>query len=433
MKFFLKKNLPMIILIVLSVIPIFRWFFLEPLSFRFSDFNGAMTSFGQITGLLGMMLFALNLVISNRSIFFDKIFSGLHNFYNAHKWLGSLSFSFLLFHPIFLVIKYLSISFYDAAMFLLPGSNFAVTMGIFSLLLMIVLLSVTLYFKIKYHIWMFSHKFMILVFVFAILHVLFISSDISRDVFLKFYILFFSILGLISGFYRSFLRFIFNKDFKYIIKNISILNNNVVDIEMESEKEIMSFKPGQFIFIKFIGEGISSESHPFSISSSSKDSNLKITVKYLGDFTSTLNNLKAGMKAEIEGPFGEFFENRKNKKEIWLAGGVGITPFLSLARSLDVVKNDIYLFYCLRDPNEAVSSKELQDLSLSNNKFHFITWCSNEKGMINADEISKLTNGTIDTDIYLCGPPPFMKGLEGQLISKGVSKSDIYFEEFNFI
>ena len=228
MKF--KKYFPISVLIILSLIPIIRWAFLEPMYFRFADFNSTMTSLGQVTGLLGMTLFALNLIISNRSIFFDRFFTGLHHFYNAHKWMGSFSFSLLLFHPLFLVVRYISISLYDAAMFLLPNGNFAINTGIIALLGMIVLLSVTLYLKIKYNIWRFSHKFMVFVFVLAILHVLLITSDVSRDLFLRIYIIFFSMLGLISGFYRSFLRIFFDKDFEFTVKNVSMLNPSVMQL-----------------------------------------------------------------------------------------------------------------------------------------------------------------------------------------------------------
>jgi predicted ferric reductase len=315
----------------------------------------------------------------------------------------------------------------------LPGTNFAITMGIIALLGMIILLSITLYLKIKYNIWKFSHKFMVVVFIFAILHILFISSDISRDLFLKSYILFFSLLGLMSGSYRSFLRFLFNKDFDFVVKNVSILNGNVVEVELEPIKEILKFIPGQFIFIKFFDKGISSESHPFSISGAVSENNLKITVKALGDFTNTLKNVKVGAKAKIEGPFGEFFENRKNTKEVWLAGGVGITPFLSLARSLKNIDNDIYLFYCLNDEAEAIFLEELKNISFKNSKFHLIVWYSKERGRINVDAIEKLVNGILHTDIYLCGPPIFMTSLESQFINKGVDKNNIYFEEFNFL
>ena len=433
MKF--KKYLPLIIIIILAWIPVKIWLSMEPMSLRFFDFNSTMTSFGQITGLLGMILFSFNLIIANRSHFFDRIFSGLQNFYNMHKWLGSLSFSLLLFHPLFLVVKYLSISTYEAAQFLLPSSsNMAVTFGIIALLAMIALLVITLYTKIKYHIWRFSHKFMTLVFIFAIFHVLFISSDISRNMFLRYYILIFAFIGLLLGAYRAFFRKFFNQDYEFTVKQAKVLANNVFEIELAPNGKIMKFTPGQFIFIRFVGVGISSEPHPFSIASSKNEENIKVVIKSLGDFTGKIGNVKSGMLAKAEGPFGSFYENENNtKKEIWIAGGVGITPFLSMARSLSEIKHNVDLYYCLKNKNEAVLLEDLKSIAFANPKFNVIVWYSEEKGFINADIIGKLSNGVKNVDIYMCGPPAFMKILNGQFINLGVEKNNIHFEEFNFL
>ena len=434
MQTFSKKNLSLMVLIVFISIPIFRWFFIEPLSFRFFDLNSTTTSIGQIFGILGIMLFSINLILSNRSHFFDRIFSGLHIFYNNHKWVGSISFCLLLFHPLFLAVKYLSISVHDAALFLIPSGNFAITLGIIALLGMIVLLVITLYFKIKYHVWRFSHKFMVAVFIFAVFHTMLISSDISRDMFLRYYIFIFAFIGLALGAYRALFRILFNDDFEFKIVGINILNNNVTEIEMEPMKSVMEFYPGQFIFIRFVGIGISSEPHPFSITSFKGEDNLKIVVKSLGDYTNEVKNLKLGTIAKIEGPFGSFLKNRDlTKKEIWIAGGVGITPFLSLARSLKDISNDIYLFYCLNDLEDAVFLEELKTLSLSNNKFHLVTWYSKEKGRINVDKIKEITQNISNTSVYICGPISFMKSLRDQFINKGVDSTNIHFEEFNFL
>ncbi|MEI6580643.1 MAG: ferric reductase-like transmembrane domain-containing protein [bacterium] len=430
----IRKNLPLIVIIILAWIPIKIWFSMEPVSIRFFDLNSTMTSLGQITGLLGMILFSINLILSNRSHFFDKFFSGLHIFYDHHKWLGAVSFSLLLFHPLFLVVKYITISINSAALFLLPGTNFAITMGIIALGLMIILLVATLYMKIKYHIWRFSHKFMVVVFIFAILHTLFISSDVSNNMFLRYYIFVFAILGLISGAYRSFFRVFFNKDHEFKVVGINTPSDNVTEIEIEPRNSKMEFFPGQFIFIRFVEVGVSSEPHPFSITSTKGDKNLKIVIKSLGDYTSKIGNLRPGAIAKVEGPFGSFFKNRDiSKKEIWIGGGVGITPFLSLARSLKNVRNDIYLFYCLNDTTEAVFLKELTSISVTNSRFHLITWYAKEKGWINADKIKELTNGVSDAYIYICGPLSFMRALKEQFIEKGVDKNNINFEEFNFL
>ena len=432
MKF--KKNLPVIVIVVLALVPIVEWFLMEPMSLRFFDLNSITTSFGQITGLLGMILFSLNLILSNRSRFFDRMFSGLHHFYNYHKQLGMLSFCMILFHPILLMVKYLVNSVHSAALFLLPGVNFAVTVGIIALLLMIILLVITIYTKIKYHIWRFSHKFMVIVFIFVILHTILISSDVSNNMFLRYYILFFAFVGLALGAYRSFFRKMFNKDFEFKVVKVNILNNSIAEIEIEPVDRKMEFRSGQFVFIRFVGVGISSEPHPFSIASFTGDDNLKIVIKSLGDYTSTINKLTPGMLAKVEGPFGSFYEkNNSIRKEIWIAGGVGITPFLSMARSIGNINHNIDLYYCLKNGSEAVLLNELNAISLSNNKFRVLPWYSDSQGFINSDIIEKGSNGLGNTDIYMCGPPSFMKIMQSQFISKGVEKSSIYFEEFNFL
>ncbi len=436
MQTFSKKNLSLMVLIVFISIPIFRWFFIEPLSFRFFDLNSTTTSIGQIFGILGIMLFSINLILSNRSHFFDRIFSGLHNFYNIHRYIGTISFSLILFHPIFLVVKYLSVSLKDAALFLLPRSNFPITLGIIALVLMIVLLVLTLHLKIKYNLWRYSHKAMIVVFFFILGHTLLISSDISRDVFLRFYVLIFAIIGFASGFYRSFLRIFFNKDFECKVTSLNSVADNILEIEFEP-KDNINFYPGQFVFVRFVGNGTSSEPHPFSISSSSSEKKFKLVIKALGDFTSDLKNINVGTLAKIEGPFGEFFKKENylsdTGREIWVAGGIGITPFLSMARSLGNTNRQIDLFYSFKDKKEGVFLDELKGIGNINKKFRFFPWLSVEK-KISASKIKEsIGEFGIDTEVYICGPLPFMLDLKNQFVDIGIDKNNINFEKFNFL
>ena len=329
-------------------------------------------------------------------------------------------------------MKYLSVSANSAALFLIPSGNFAITLGIIALAGMIVFLSLTLYFKIKYHIWRFSHKFMVVVFVFAIFHTMLISSDVSRDIFLRYYILLFALIGLASGFYRSFLRIFFNNDHSLTVKRVNPLKDNIVEIEM-IPKEHIYFTPGQFVFIRFYGKGISSEPHPFSITSSHKENNVKITVKSLGDYTSKMKNIREGTKAKIEGPFGKFYEIEKGKKEIWIAGGVGITPFLSMARSLGEITNPIDLYYSVANKEELIFLDELRWIAGRNKNFRVFPWHSKEDGYISALKIKELSDGLEDTDIFICGPLSLMRALTKQFINVGVDKRDIHFEEFSLL
>ncbi len=435
MKIFLRKNIGWFAVLVLSFFPIVRWVAITPLNYRFLDLNATMTSFGQIAGLVGMAMFSVNLILSSRLKILDKFFYGLNEAYKRHHIIGAIAFILLLFHPLFLVVKYIRFSLRDAAMFFLPSENWARNYGIAALFLFIILMVLTFFIRLKYHKWKFSHKFTVAVFVFAVLHIFYATSDVSRDGVLRFYILNLAGIGLVAGFWRAFASRYVNENYEYEIKNINIYGGNVFRIEMAPKGRTMKYAPGQFIFINFENKKVGGEIHPFSISSAVDASGLEIVVKSLGDYTAELGNLKAGDIAYIEGPFGKFsYKEAENKKQIWIAGGIGITPFLSMARSLKPAEcYNIHLYYCTKNREEAVFLDELQAIASKNEKFEVVNWCSNENGRISAQNISELSGGLLDKDIFICGPVPFMESLNSQFLNMGVMKDRIHWEKFNFV
>jgi len=421
----------MYIITLLSLIPVVIWALMEPISFRFMDLGSTMTSIGQILGLIGTSLFSINLILAGRFKFIDRYFKGLDKVYHNHNNIGIIAFSLILFHPLFLVVKYLIISTQSAAMFFVPFINMPITWGIIALILMIIILGITFYIKLKYNVWKLSHKFMTVVFAFAILHTLFIYSDISRSNLLRYYILIFAFVGLIVSVRKAFFDKFLVKKFKYKIKNINYLTKDISEVEMETQAEKIIFKPGQFAFFQFIGESVSSESHPFSIASSNTDNNLKIIVKNLGDFTGGFKSLNVNDNVLVDGPYGYFScKNFKNKNQIWIAGGIGVTPFLSMARSLDK-EYKIDLYYSVKENEEAVCLNELQDFSKLNPNFKFNLWISSKMGYINSRVVSSLSKGLENKEILLCGPGTFMESLKDQFVSLGVDIKKIHYENFS--
>ncbi|MFA6251389.1 MAG: ferric reductase-like transmembrane domain-containing protein [Candidatus Paceibacterota bacterium] len=420
------------IIVILSIIPVIIWIFLEPIGSRFSDLNSITTSLGQILGLVGMTLFSINLILAGRLKILDKYFRGLDKVYMNHSRIGALAFSLTLFHPILLVVKVASFSIRDARLFFVPFLNMPVTWGIISLFLMIVLISLTFYIKLKYQVWKMSHKFMTFAFAFAVLHVLFIQSDVARSSLLRYYILILAFVGLAISIRQAFLNKFLSQKFKYKIINIKELNKEIIEIEMEPVKNKMTFQPGQFAFFSFLGEEIPSESHPFSISSSETENNLKIIAKNFGDFTNQLKNLKIGDNISIDGPYGGFsYKKTTNKNQIWIAGGIGITPFLSMTQTLESDYN-VDLYYSVKENNEAVHVEDLQNIRNQHPNFQFNLWNAKDNGYINGGLVSHLSKGLDSKDIFLCGPPLFMENLKNQFLALGVDSKRINYENFSF-
>ncbi len=421
----------MFTIVILSIIPVIIWGFMEPLGLRFLNLSTITTSLGQVLGLVGMTLFSINLILAGRLKFLDKYFKGLDKIYINHHKFGAIAFSMLLFHPLFLVVKYVTVSLRDASLFFVPFIDTNITWGIIALLLMIILLAITFYTNFKYQNWKFTHKFMTLVFVFAILHTFYISSDISRNNFLRYYIFTLALIGLVVSVRKAFLDKVLIKKFKYKVKNVNKLNQNIVEIEMEPLNERMMYSPGQFAFFSLLSKRVSTESHPFSISSSGKENNLKITAKNLGDYTSELKDLKSGDSVLIDGPYGSFsYKKVKNKNQIWIAGGIGITPFLGMTKTLESdYKVDLY--YSVRENKDAVRVGDFQEVTRRNPNFRYKLWITNDKVYINAELISNLSGNLNDKEIFLCGPTAFMKSLENQFVSLGVDIKKIHYENFS--
>ena len=214
-----------------------------------------------------------------------------------------------------------------------------------------------------------------------------------------------------------------------MVKSIKKLGNGIVEIEMQPQKAQLKYVAGQFAFFTF--PSISKkEQHPFTLSSHPHDDNLRMTIKGLGDYTNKLvSQLKVSDKAMVEGPYGKFSSSySKEREQVWIAGGIGITPFLSLIK--DYYTNKVTLFWCVNNKNDAAYKDELEKIQANNPLFEFILWDSVDRGHISVEDLSLRE---LEKKSYLiCGPEALKKNITKQLKKEGVKQKHIYDEEFAF-
>ncbi|MEI6494875.1 MAG: ferric reductase-like transmembrane domain-containing protein, partial [bacterium] len=339
---------------LINLIPLLLWLTMKPVGERVAGNFLIFKSLGQITALLGYSLMATVIFLTARLGLVEKKMCGLNRVFINHHRLGAWAFILLMVHPLALTISYLTFSTQAAATFLIPGVEvWPQTLGTIALGIMMILLFITFYLSWRYQVWKFSHRFLVLAFIVGTAHLAFIASDVSNSFALRVYMLILAGVAFIAYGYRLLVEFGGIGKYQYKVSSVRELAAGVREISLQSVGKTMAYQAGQFAFFSFKQDGLSAENHPFSLISVPEEPELKIIVKELGDFTRTLAQLKVGSLVAVEGPYGSFGQldakvGGIQPKEIWIAGGIGITPFISLAKDLTKNGRSADLYYSVR-------------------------------------------------------------------------------------
>ncbi len=194
------------------------------------------------------------------------------------------------------------------------------------------------------------------------------------------------------------------------------------------------FTPGQFIEIH-----LNKKIYPFSIASSPKEKELMITTRMRPSaFKNSLNKLKIGSRVKIDGPFGQFVLHKNIKiPAVFLAGGIGITPFRSMVKyHLD---HKITLFYSNRRIGDAPFLKELKDLEKQNKNLKLIATMTKTtkkewngySGYINQKMIKNNLEDRGKPIYYIVGSSGFVQSMTNILVSIKIKSENIKTENFS--
>lgn len=207
------------------------------------------------------------------------------------------------------------------------------------------------------------------------------------------------------------------------------------------------FHPGQFAWITAGSSPFADAEHPFSISSSAEDpKRLSMTIKALGDFTSTVKDMQPGLRVYLDGAFGSFSVDRHPHARgfVFIAGGIGITPMMSMLSTLADRgdRRPLWLLYANRDWESVTFREELEALKqrLDLRVIHFLEdppadW-QGETGYINAEKLARHLPPERAQNMYemfICGPKPMMDAVEKALVQIKVPMGDFHSERFDMV
>jgi predicted ferric reductase len=214
-------------------------------------------------------------------------------------------------------------------------------------------------------------------------------------------------------------------------------------LALESDgHEAMQFEPGQFAWLTLGDSPFSLEQHPFSFSSSAlQRSRLEMTVKELGDFTNQIGEVVPGTTAFLEGPYGAFTLDPDSRGAAFFAGGIGITPVMSILRTMrdrgDM--RPVLLLYANRDREGITFREEIDTLAeqLDMELVHVLEDPPGERqgehGYVTPEMIDRILGRRERSgwEFFVCGPEPMMDLVEEALLARGVRLRDISSERFN--
>jgi predicted ferric reductase len=478
-----QNNVGNLFIIACVVLTVAIWFIFPPVNDGRDNFERQYA--GEIIGSINIVLMSFALLLSARPKWAEKYFGGLDKMYVTHRRLATSAFLLIFVHVLTVPITLTGWGL---------GNYLAVIAfaGLVSIVLVSLAPRIAFLNKLTggtYEGWKNLKKYMGIFFIIAYVHPLLIKNPLDAFIPINFVQVFFIIgtvsylyadegwsnfkkyfgvlfilmciifltakdmleavgifaisgiwimivIGVVSSLYMKLFMRHFKKHVPYTVETVKHPNQTTTEVTLRAKREpIKKQRAGQFLFVRFPGDRSLNESHPFTISSAPQEDVLRLTIKASGDFTRDLfAKLKPGMDAIIEGAYGMFDFKAGGPKQIWIAGGIGLTPFLSFLRSLKgTLNHDVDFYYTVRHKEEALFTDEIEAAAKENPRLKAHIRLSATDGSLTIEHILKNAGGSVkDHHIYLCGPLPMIQAFEQKFLALGVPAGNIHFEEFNF-
>lgn len=394
---------------------------------------------GRAAGILGLSSLLVAGIISVRIPGFDLWFGGLTQLWKVHHVLGAAAFVLVMAHPLLLAFASARVSIQAAAAVLFPYPvSWSVWAGWAAFAALTVFLAPTFWFfgQPEYQRWKALHALSGVAIVLGVAHAVPLGRSLAGN-WGKTIWLGYGALALAAFVYRKFVAPLTARK-TYTVVNARTIARDVVELTLAPEKELLSYRVGQFVYLTPLDPGLASgrnEEHPYTVSSSPRDPALRVAIKDVGDATHTLQTVAAGGKALVEGPYGDFFPVKKRTDgELWIAGGIGLAPFLSRARALAPEdKVDVHLIYCVQDETRAHFLSELEAIVVKIPGFRLWKHFFYREGPLSGAFMSACCPDFPSREIYVCGPPPLITAARRELRRHGVPGSRIHTEDFTWL
>lgn len=392
---------------------------------------GADIALGIALGAASIAAMSLTLILSARPRWAEPLFGGLDRMYKVHKWLGIAALALMIGH------NTLEPELENVVRETRLG-EFASDIGevAFNGLIGLILISWIkripfTRLELPWPIWRFTHRFTGLLFAVAALHQFAVDKPSGLDGTLDLYLNALSLAGLAAWLFMQFVA-PYLRPRAFVLENID-RHGSVAEVTLRPEGRALRWRPGQFAFLSAPDAGMA-EAHPFTIASAPRaDGHLRFGIKALGGWTRRLpERLAHGQRLRVEGPYGRFVFRKRARRQVWLAGGIGITPFLAWAEALtDTDQQEIALVWVVTTRTEAFAAERLAAIAARHAGLTVHIVASAEDGRFTAQRLTQLVPFPLhESELFYCGPTGLRDAVVSGLQAAGQRPRRVHHEAF---
>lgn len=392
--------------------------------------EGGNVGLALFVGAVSIQMMAWSNILAVRIKALEQWFGGLDRMYRWHRWFGALSVGAMWWHIQSVDevegIRGASKDVADAAEGLADTGS--------TMLYVLVAISFLRWIPTRW--WRLSHKLLVVPYAFACWHFYTATKPYANASPWGIWFAGFMLLGLGTWVVRVLWRDMVRRGRDHEVTRVESANG-VVTLELAPLGSPLSHDHGQFVFLRLATRGLS-EPHPFTIASAPGEKVLRFVIKDLGDWSGRLAGaVRVGDKVVVEGPYGRLHPiptgpaRDRIKHVVWVAGGVGITPFLGAACSREPGEGPLpHLFFSVRSRDDAPGLAELERAA-AEGRIALHVHASAEGNRLRGDHITDAL-GTDDLSrawVVMCGPDSLVAAMRTSL--RGLGAREVHVEGFD--
>ena len=407
----------------------------------------AVTSLGVLAGLVGMDFVLVMLVLAARIPLIDRTI-GHDRAIAVHRRLGKPALWLLIAHGALLLVGYGMSEGLDpiaeiGSMLALPDMPLAVA-GLGLMVVVVVTSLVAVRRRFSYEAWHVVHLLSYAAVAIAIPHQFSVGGVLAQGTAQQVYWIALIVLAFGSILtYRVIEPVVSTLRHRISVAGTETIAPGVTSIHLRGrDLRALGSSGGQFFIWRFWTGRTWWHSHPLSLSSMPTDRSARITVRDLGNGSRRLRAIPAGTRVSIEGPYGLFTRHaRTSPKLAVVAAGVGVTPIRALLEDARLVPGEATVLLRAGREHDAFLWDEVRALAAAKGAAYFEmlghraggtrSWMSQDDARRGVTLLTVFPD-LLDSDLYLCGPSPWLDSIENEAVAAGLRPEQIHAERFDW-